>query len=569
LNSASDPSVVPPRGSPRRSTLLPVESIKEDDEESPFKPSRARQASVSNPLKSVASSSSRVRAVSTSGVTPRIFTKLSRTTSPPVSMAFNSSSSGKMHNYHNRTGRSEGYDQLPPRTRTVQQNRESIDLDDVMGVSDDENVAPPPPPVKQMNVVISPSRPKPHAVSASTRDLMDFLAKGPPDTGSRDVSDLFSEGPHTGEPEKSKGSRRLQKMISKLSLGGGDKSRGSHDELSRMRTPQNSARIHLDPKSSTTNLTSLANRPIPPRPPQPISPPSPSLDSFEEQSYVSSPSRSASVGQKKQDIPEVLRSEPSPPLPSPPPSHRDRGEGLSSRQPPIHTSMNGHSKHVTSEESLKHTTSPSVNTVINGNAPDIHSPVDGSQIRTSRLSSTSPTKLQVRKPAPVYNATPTDPHLCYDDARDMHRLLSRATSADECRLILEMFLAKSGIKVEPGDRGGSHPLPPSSAAAVQITSADAPLEHSLVELLLGGTDLASESSGVFKQQTNDGSKAQAGPASRSSHEDKETIDEEHSVAKSDEHRSDRTSHDERGAMVGSSEVAPTTHNYTPVSQVGT
>jgi len=533
LTSQSDPFVVPPRQSPRWSTL-PVESIKEDDEESILKPSRTRQASISNPPKSFPSSSTgRVRAVSTSGVAPRILMKLSRNTSPPVSMPFNAPSPAKIQNHHNRIAKVQGQDQFPPRTRVVQQNRESLDLDDVMGESDEESIAPPPPPVKQISVVTSPSNPRQHAVSASTRDLMDFLAQGPPDTGGRDASDLFSD-PQAGESGKSKGSRRLQKMISKLSLGGGDKVRGSHDELSRTKTPQNASRSQLDP-TSTTNLSSLANRPIPPRPPPPVSPPSPSLDSFEERSYISSRSHSASVVQKKQDLPEGHRSEPSPSPPTP--SYGDRGEQPSpSRRPTIPTVMNGHGKHVALEEPLKHTTLP---TVVNGNVSAIHSPVNGSHNRTPRLS--SPTKLQVRKPVPVYNATPTDPHVCNDDVRDIRRLLSRATSADECRLIFDMFLARSGIEVERANHDGSHSLPQRSMPAVLLSLADVSLEHALVELLLGGTDFVSEF-GVHEEQTNT-EESNAAPGSRNSHGDAIT-DQDSFFPKSDVHSSD-----ERGMVL--------------------
>ena len=533
LSSESDASVVPPRPSPRRSTL-PVESIKEDDEESNLKPSRTRQASVSNPPKSFPSSG-RVRAVSTSSVTPRILMKLSRNASPPVSMPFNVPSPAKISSHHNRIVQSQGQDQLPPGTRVVQQNREFLDLDDVMGDSDEDSIAPPPPPVKQIGIVKSPSRPRQHAVSASTRDLMDFLAQGPPDTGSRDASDSFSEGVQAGESGKSKGSRRLQKMISKLSLGGGDKVRGSHDELSTTKTVQNASRPHLDPKSPTTNLSSLANRPIPPRPPPPVLPPSPSLDSFEERNYISSPSRSASVAQKKQDFSEGHHNEPSPSVNSPAtPSHRDRGEQPSPNwRPAIPPGTNGHDKHVTLEESLQHTTLP---TVAKGNVSAFHSPDNGSQNRTSRLS--SPTKLQVRKPPPVYNPTPTDPHVCYDDVRDIHHLLSSATSADECRLIFDMFLAKSGINVEHAKQGGTHSLPQRSAPTELLGLADASVEHSLVELLLGGTDYASEFREHKQQTKNEELKAQAVPSSRINHGDP-TVNEDLSLPKTAVHSSER------------------------------
>ena len=394
-----------------------------------------------------------------------------------------------------------------------------------MGESDEESIGPPPPPVKEISVVKSPSGPRQHTVSAGTRDLMDFLAQGPPDTGSQDVSDLVSEGLQAGESTKSKGSGRLQKMISKLSLGG-DKIRSSHDELSRTKTPQSASRPQT--------VSPLANRPIPPRPP-PVLPPSPSLDSFEEHSYISSHSRSTSVVQKKQGPPEGYRSElvPSPPTSS----HKDCGEQPSPiRRPAIPTVINGHDKHVALEEPLNHITLP---TVANSNASPISSPVNGSQNRTARLS--SPTKLQVRKPPPVYSATPHDPHVRYDDAREIHRLMSRATSADECRLIFDMFLAKSGIKVEPADHGGSHSL--SQQFAPTVPHADASLEHSLVELLLGGTDLPSESRLRVQQTKIEESKVRAAPSSPDSHGDA-TADSDSFVPKSDVHNGD-----ERGVVL--------------------
>lgn len=435
--------------------------------------------------------------------------KFSRTTMPPVAIASGASAPVKTRDHYHPIVKGKGQDQFPPRTRAVQRNLESIDLDEIMGESDDENVVQSPPQVKRMDVVSSPRRPRQTAVSASTRELMDFLAQGPPDTTAGETSGSIAEGLPGGEPGKSKGSRRLQKMISKLSLGGG---RGSHDDLSRTKTSQSSSRLQLDTTSSMTNLSSLANRPIPPRPPQPILPHSTSLDSFEEQSYLGARSRSASLGQKQQDQPEAHHS--SPVTPPPVPSHKSRDQPSPSWRPPIptsRTSVNGHSKNIVSEKAPAHTASPSSIDVANGNVPASPSSVDASQNRTPKFPSASPTNLispkriQPRKPAPVYNATPTNPHICYDDVRDMHRLLSRATSADECRLIFAMVLAKSGIKVEPTDRDGSLPLlsTPPSATIVQIPPADTPLEHSLVELLLGGADYASESEATNESRIQD------------------------------------------------------------------
>ena len=65
-----------------------------------------------------------------------------------------------------------------------------------------------------------------------------------------------------------------------------------------------------------------------------------------------------------------------------------------------------------------------------------------------------------------------------DHAREMHSLFLKAVTADECRLIFDMFLAKSGMAVDPPKY-----IPPSSASEPSETDTD--LEHLLVELLLG------------------------------------------------------------------------------------
>jgi len=69
-------------------------------------------------------------------------------------------------------------------------------------------------------------------------------------------------------------------------------------------------------------------------------------------------------------------------------------------------------------------------------------------------------------------------------AHEMRRLLMPATNADECRLIVDMFLAKSGLHMEPVDH--SKPFLLSDASQTLPFGVDAELEHSLVELFLGG-----------------------------------------------------------------------------------
>jgi len=76
--------------------------------------------------------------------------------------------------------------------------------------------------------------------------------------------------------------------------------------------------------------------------------------------------------------------------------------------------------------------------------------------------------------------TVSPPELSADDARAGHRLLSKATTADECRVIFDMLLAKAGIPVVGAVSG-----PSSEQSQSPIDPTDADFEHSLVEVLLG------------------------------------------------------------------------------------
>ncbi|KAJ3487865.1 hypothetical protein NLJ89_g11671 [Agrocybe chaxingu] len=171
---------------------------------------------------------------------------------------------------------------FPQRTRVRQRNRESLDLDDVMNGSDDDQESLPPPRGNQ-TVRSPPSTPRraaPHAVSASTRELMDFLAEGPPEPklskSGKELVDFLAEGPpdygtsvQSLETTKSKGTGRLQRMISKLNLGNGEKTKAVPDSPKTPHTKQAPSvyapvRPVITSKTSQGTLSSLANRPIPP-----------------------------------------------------------------------------------------------------------------------------------------------------------------------------------------------------------------------------------------------------------------------------------------------------------------
>jgi hypothetical protein len=77
-----------------------------------------------------------------------------------------------------------------------------------------------------------------------------------------------------------------------------------------------------------------------------------------------------------------------------------------------------------------------------------------------------------------------------EHAGDLRRLLAHATNVEECRLIVDMFLAKSGLPVEAVD--DAKPCTSLDASRPLPSGNDADLERSLVELFLGGMGEESE-----------------------------------------------------------------------------
>ncbi|KAF8076707.1 hypothetical protein FPV67DRAFT_1559110 [Lyophyllum atratum] len=466
-------------------SLLRVDSIQEDDEEglaTKPSPTRSRQASITSPPAPKANPP-RVRSISTasSGAASRAFAKLSQSSTPsPASIQPKVVNSASMQNPRHF---GKGQDPFPPRTRKIQHNRESIDLDDVMGGSDDEDIPAPRTPAKST----SPRRNGQHGVSASTRDLMDFLAQGPPPDTGGPASNFNGNGLHTGnfpfsgnglhngnsENGKSKGTGRLQRMISKLSLNSTERSRDD-------KPPQSVARP-IPSQSSLNNLSSLANRPIPPRPPP-------------KSSFTAARVHGVHQSFRAKGRPSPSES-PHPDSISIVPGRREHSASISSNHRQTFSHVNGHGpphrngtvEHVAPVSGPPRTVNaqakfdPSSSPVI----------VEKTKIQ-SRSHITSPTS-PARKPAPVYVESSSKAHLSVNDAHDMHRLLGKATTADECRLIFDMFLAKSGIPVEPTNYDAPYPSP-SPSVIVRETPGEAALEHTLVELFLGGQSASNSGS---------------------------------------------------------------------------
>jgi hypothetical protein len=308
----------------------------------------------------------------------------------------------------------------PVKSRSVVRNRESLDLDDVMGDSGDED--------SDDVVVLAPQkRQTPHTVSPITRDLMDFLADGPPDSppsGNQNIA--------PSETPKSK-SNRLQKMMSKLYIGTERQGRPNAEET----TPKSSYRGISSPVGPSlqnkTSLSSLANNPVPPR------------------------------------FPPV-------PPPSPPGSSED--VTLSSQSPLKH-SVPRKSLPAWEQKSLPSQTPPASKPT----PPPVVTSVDSNPGRGAY--STTP-KTTTALGAPVTKKDPSH-KLSLNDARDIRRLMAKATNADECRIIFDMLLAKCGVPVNGSNQDNPYPSPlPSDGDEPEPHGSDVELKHSLLELLLGG-----------------------------------------------------------------------------------
>ncbi|KAJ6560331.1 hypothetical protein B0H19DRAFT_113795 [Mycena capillaripes] len=519
----SDSSSNPPsRANGRRPSLRQVDSIVEDEEEMPSKsaptPRRANITSSPDLPSTSTTSISSMSNSSSSRVVPR---KSSRT-----NVASSAEKSPPMPMPPPKRGPSgpAGFDSdpYPVKTRRIQKNREDMDLDDIMGGSDDEDDVPPAPAPRTPSKVATPSTPKrgPSGnVSASTRELMDFLAEGPPDvpkvsTAGRDMIDFLAQGPPdqgtiSNNENGKKGSGRLQRMMSKLAMGTSERSRSQPSEDfgrgNKMLPPTTPVRTTGPGLQHQTSYGNLANRPVPPRPPPsaPISPPSSPSD---EDYNASTRSRKASVtqpGQPRRAMPtweqQMADGQAAPSVPSKA-EHVPAGNGNAGVNGNANGNgasvngngyaarpANGHAKNGTVEEQAA---SRSRRPSAAASDPSKRKPAIQTQIASQASPSpTTPRKATpVAAPSPVVAPAPAPvPFIAEDHARDMRRLLAKATNADECRLIFEMFLAKAGVTLEPASYDVPYPSPSSSSETHATPDpSEAALELLLVELLLGG-----------------------------------------------------------------------------------
>ncbi|KAH7887492.1 hypothetical protein F5I97DRAFT_838066 [Phlebopus sp. FC_14] len=393
----------------KKQSLRQVDSIIEDEEERslqrPPPTSRPRQLSAATASGYNAASFTRLRSSSTSeppktNATPKHLMRCD-------SKSFPTPSNSGPASITRRKAAPQELDinaSRPPRTRTIARNRESLDLDDVMGGSDEEN----------MEGGLKPSASaKQRGLSASARDLIDFLAEGPPEVPNK-ISSMNESSPSL-TPKKS---GRLQKMISKITLtGSNDSSKSSRGMTVGSQDTAN---------KSTSNLSPLANRPIPPR--YPTSGP-PSSSSSDRNSGDQEVSRQRTQSFIRRPVPawNSRAPDPGPPLPT------ASGLGTVIVTP---SSVGTISKEASESDCGKRGESEAKATP---SSPSASSPRTGSPPPFSAASVVQPA-------APIaYVPERVSSKALIEQARDMRKLLAHAMSADECRLLVDMFLARTKL----------------------------------------------------------------------------------------------------------------------------
>ncbi|KZT29444.1 hypothetical protein NEOLEDRAFT_1175130 [Neolentinus lepideus HHB14362 ss-1] len=505
-----------PRGS-RRPALRHVDSIIEDDEEShglgpsPKAP-RGNGIAQPEPMPSQPSPlhNSRFRSVSTSNAVNKSLAQgLDRKASlNALPSAAVQSPQKKERPVPKQLDLSNGG---PPRTRKIGRRRESLDLDDIMNGSDEEGE------VESVTAVVqTPRTPKSAhlAVSARTRELIDFLSEGPPEMPPLPKTASVVSFETTKSVRRPSG---LKRMISKLSkVGSTEQLNGQGRErmvngdgmgsLSR-RLPAASATTTSLGALSLSSKRSYPNVAVPPRPPRysqlttSPSPSSPSLGSSEETYGLTPPSSYSRRTAPSRDPSDLTMTSVASTIAS-----RKVGQF----QAPKPDSAAADQSSVTSRGQLSvNTLDRSEEDSIKGRSPARALPTPPS----SGFKDTAPQDVQGNESVPVAQVKATaerprskrgradqtpkeepslvstqvvNPLPSADEVKDIRRLLSKATSADECRLLIDMLLLKCGFKLDEEPARAAYPSPSPSIDTL-VSSQDPNLEQSLVELLLSGS----------------------------------------------------------------------------------
>jgi hypothetical protein len=399
---------------------------------------------------------------------------------------------------------------MPKRKHKVAQNLEAMDLDDIMGGDSDDEA----PDVSSKPAETTPRRkgptvPKAGYVSKDTQDLINFLSEGPPDADIPVLPRTASAA--TFETPKTK-TGRLQRMVSKLT------SKGSVERLPRsaedLRSPHRMAgpppmAYPTPPKPSSlssVSKVSLQNVTVvtrPPRPPYmaPLSPPSSPSQVSSEDLTVASPSsvqpqrelsrrkavpkwqpsddeasspakmsmngrgRSGTMPPSDTLLPAVEITVPSVPpprlQPSPAASSRDDASVAISETVPIKETASDSGAAPSTHRSKEKRPSPSIATPTRSATPvSIQSPNAEPEQRTKPTAPATTASV----PSPPIDHTPSPSQ---QDVDSLRKMLAKATTADECRLLVDIFLARSALMPASADADADVPYPSPSPSLIR------------------------------------------------------------------------------------------------------
>lgn len=459
-----------------------------------------------------------MRSVSASGISHGLGPQGPQVTrKPSLGMKTPPPSFGRMGRdpYHSPNNPSTG----PRRKRKIQQNRESMDIDAIMNGSEGSESSPDP------GDQATQGRALPYPVSKATKDLISFLEEGPPPDVQPTRTATVSTVSLTPTTKSAKSGNRLQRMISKLNLSKDDRmlqdSRGRRvGTASAPSTP-----LVASVRSLGTNLPPLPPpaKPVPPPvlsipPPLPISPPTSSQPSPDDDDARSPASRNDRPTRKmsiRKAVPNwetadqgvlaarardtsvtssphtVHTSSPSTASPSLPAQNGQPQSRLPSAPAPEAKKANGHTHdnhklpgrdspvEIPTPASVLEIPSQSPAPRENENGRAEHPLPDPPRPRSSRLNRrsmndekvNSARRLSGRQLQPPVTPTPS---LSETLALDLRKLMSQATSAEECRLLLDTILTRAGITT------------PYSPVFDTTTPSDIePLEKALVHHFLG------------------------------------------------------------------------------------
>ncbi|KAF8528845.1 hypothetical protein BU17DRAFT_37137 [Hysterangium stoloniferum] len=446
---------------PSSRTRIQVESIAEAPEGDT---GRLRSASISN------SSTSKVEKIANPSRT-RSFTE---TRSTPLRPDFNPST--LLDTMPVATGAIAG--DMPKRTRRGPvRNRESLDLDDVMdGIED--NV-----PVVTKKISLTPK--SAHTTTNETKDLLDFLSEGPPEptpTVSSPTSASFVD-PRTSKQSRFRGIKNFLTGSSsneKLGRSMDDPVEsihktvivGTNDSHNASRPSPPSLNLKRSIPNVNTTRSALSSLATPPDTNSSVSGLGPQRVSTTRKAVPPWESTNNDPSSTKKPVDTQVESEnvtKALPRPSMPADGKVPVSPISptrKRVPPLDLSINGH---VTGDRKPSPTVSVATPSSINGQSTPRDSAVPTPQNASRSESRNTQTESSW-------------PHQADDHVRDLRRLIAKANNADECRVLVDMFLAKSGALLKDETMKITPSLPP--IPQIEIVRED---EHELhlIEVLLG------------------------------------------------------------------------------------